>query len=94
MLPRRKKRLGRFQIFVQKLHRQRHAIGFKGLGKEVIRSLLHRLHGAFNRAIGCDHHHRDLNLPPADLLEHLDPVHIRQFDVEQHEVRTGLVQQR
>ena len=25
MLPRRKKRLGRFQIFVQKLHRQRHA---------------------------------------------------------------------
>ena len=63
-----------------------HLVVLEGLGEVVERAALGRGHGALDGPERRDHDHGQFVVQPADLVEHLDAVHVRQHQVEQHGV--------
>ena len=58
----------------------------EGLDQIVEGAAAHRPHGGGERGVGGDHHHRRRCRPGADILQDVEPVHVRQLEVEQQAI--------
>ena len=54
---------------------------------------LHRLHRAFDRAVGGQHDDREDGIELADPLQEIDPAHPRQPNVREHDIRLQALEQ-
>ena len=61
-------------------------VWIKRLGDKIIGPFLHRLDGPLDGTVGGDHHHWDVVAPPANLFQHLEPVHVGHLVVEKDKI--------
>jgi len=66
---------------------QQDPLALERLFHEIERAELGRLDRGADRAVARDHHHRQLGLALAELGQHLETVHPRHLDIEEHRVR-------
>jgi len=58
----------------------------KGFAKVVVRALVEPFDPLFHRLARSQDQHRNPRLPTADSPEHLEPVHVRQSQIENHQI--------
>ncbi len=59
----------------------------KRLGQIIHSSKLHGFHSSLRGVIRCEHDHLAIYLLGRELLEYVHTISIREFDIEQHDVR-------
>ena len=56
------------------------------LGEVIVSSQLHRLHGRFERPVGCDHEDRRMAVAVADVAQHFHAGLLRHHQIEENQV--------